>query len=83
MQLAGPVHRHDQDGPDDQRCGAEQREYPADERERQGLHTGVPQAGRFVAMAVRMPWINAIGVGGQPGTATSTGITFATRPQLA
>lgn len=33
--------------------------------------------------APRMPRISAIGVGGQPGTSTSTGITLATRPQLA
>ena len=33
--------------------------------------------------AVRMPCRIAIGGGGQPGTATSTGITFDTRPQLA
>ena len=34
-------------------------------------------------IACRMPCSSAVGVGGQPGTATSTGITLATRPQLA
>jgi hypothetical protein len=34
-------------------------------------------------MAVRIPCSIALGVGGQPGTATSTGITLATRPRLA
>jgi hypothetical protein len=34
-------------------------------------------------IAVKIPCISAVGVGGQPGTATSTGITFDTRPQLA
>jgi DNA-binding transcriptional LysR family regulator len=33
--------------------------------------------------ALRMPRISASGGGGQPGTSTSTGITLATRPQLA
>ena len=36
-----------------------------------------------LAMAVRIPCMIATGVGGHPGTATSTGITFDTRPQLA
>jgi hypothetical protein len=34
-------------------------------------------------IAVRMPCMIAVGVGGQPGTATSTGMTFDTLPQLA
>jgi hypothetical protein len=34
-------------------------------------------------MAVRIPCSRAVGVGGQPGTATSTGMTLATLPQLA
>ena len=34
-------------------------------------------------MAVRMPLKICRGLGGHPGTATSTGITFDTRPQLA
>lgn len=33
--------------------------------------------------AVRMPARICRGLGGQPGTVTSTGMTFATRPQLA
>ena len=45
------------------------------------------QAGRLrydrVLIAVSMPCMIANGVGGHPGTATSTGITFDTRPQLA
>ena len=45
------------------------------------------QAGRLrydrVLIAVNMPCMIANGAGGQPGTATSTGITFDTRPQLA
>ena len=36
-----------------------------------------------LVMAARMPWSSAVGDGGQPGTSTSTGITFATRPRLA
>ena len=48
-------------------------------------HNG--QAGRLrydrVLIAVSIPCMIANGVGGQPGTATSTGITFDTRPQLA
>lgn len=34
-------------------------------------------------IAVSMPVNSACGVGGQPGTATSTGMMLATRPQLA
>jgi hypothetical protein len=34
-------------------------------------------------MAVRMPLKICRGLGGHPGTATSTGITLDTRPQLA
>ena len=34
-------------------------------------------------IAARMPCSSAVGVGGQPGIATSTGITLATRPRLA
>ena len=34
-------------------------------------------------IAVNIPCISATGVGGHPGTATSTGITFDTRPRLA
>ncbi len=34
-------------------------------------------------IAVRMPCRSAVGVGGQPGTSTSTGITFETAPRLA
>ncbi len=34
-------------------------------------------------IAVNIPRMIAYGVGGQPGTATSTGITLDTRPQLA
>ena len=34
-------------------------------------------------IAVRIPCMIASGVGGQPSTATSKGITFDTRPQLA
>jgi len=37
----------------------------------------------FELIAVRIPWMMACGVGGQPGTATSTGITFETRPRHA
>ena len=37
----------------------------------------------FTLIAVKIPCMIASGVGGQPGTATSTGITFDTRPQLA
>jgi hypothetical protein len=33
--------------------------------------------------AARMPARIRVGLGGQPGTATSTGMTFDTRPQLA
>ncbi len=36
-----------------------------------------------VEIAVSIPCMIANGVGGHPGTATSTGITFDTRPQLA
>jgi hypothetical protein len=42
-----------------------------------GPFTGEPE------MAVRMPLKIWRGLGGQPGTATSTGITLDTRPQLA
>jgi hypothetical protein len=35
------------------------------------------------ARAVRMPWRIRVGLGGQPGTAISTGMTFETRPRLA
>ncbi len=41
---------------------------------------GVPDS---FAAAVSIPCRIRIGLGGQPGTATSTGIMFATRPQLA
>src|SRR5277367_2642593 len=34
-------------------------------------------------IAVRMPWRIRVGLGGQPGTATLTGMTFETRPRLA
>jgi hypothetical protein len=36
-----------------------------------------------MAIAVSIPCMIASGVGGHPGTATSTGMTFDTRPQLA
>ena len=36
-----------------------------------------------IEIAVSIPCMIASGVGGQPGTATSTGITFETRPRLA
>lgn len=36
-----------------------------------------------IAMAVSIPRMMASGEGGQPGTATSTGMTLETRPQLA
>jgi hypothetical protein len=39
--------------------------------------------GRSLVIAVRMPLKIRRGLGGHPGTATSTGITFDTRPQLA
>jgi hypothetical protein len=39
--------------------------------------------GRLAEMAVRMPRRISSGGGGQPGMATSTGMTFDTRPQLA
>src|SRR4030095_10446213 len=39
--------------------------------------------GAFAAIAARMPASSAVGVGGQPGTWTSTGITFAIRPRPA
>ena len=39
--------------------------------------------GFLTLIAVSIPCMIASGVGGQPGTATSTGITFDTRPQLA
>jgi len=35
------------------------------------------------AIAVSIPCMSWSGVGGQPGTATSTGMTFDTRPQEA
>ena len=41
------------------------------------------EPGRERLTAPRMPRINSIGGGGQPGISTSTGITLATRPQLA
>src|SRR5512139_8186 len=75
------------DGDDRQRAHAERDERqpgeePADQRERERLHR---QASRRAPaeIAVRMPCMSATGVGGQPGTATSTGMTLATRPQLA
>ena len=37
----------------------------------------------FALIAVSMPCIIAVGVGGQPLTTTSTGITLETLPQLA
>ena len=37
----------------------------------------------FLLIAVSMPCIIAVGVGGQPATTTSTGITLDTLPQLA
>ena len=46
----------------------------------QQVHSVVPGAG---AIAVRTACISCSGVGGQPGTATSTGMTLATRPQEA
>src|SRR6185312_16196666 len=39
--------------------------------------------GRRVDSAVRIPCRIRVGLGGHPGTATSTGITFETRPKLA
>ena len=39
--------------------------------------------GACFVIAASMPCISATGVGGQPGTATSTGTTLDTRPQLA
>src|SRR5690349_25066861 len=39
--------------------------------------------GAAIVMAARMPRSSAVGVGGQPATATSTGITLPTRPRLA
>ena len=35
------------------------------------------------ATAANMPWRIRVGLGGQPGMTTSTGMTFETRPQLA
>src|SRR6202035_4940106 len=43
----------------------------------------VSAAGMRRSTAARMPLSRSIGDGGHPGTATSTGITLATRPQLA
>ena len=37
-------------------------------------------AGALLVIAARMPCSSAVGVGGQPGISTSTGITLATRP---
>ena len=52
--------------------------------------TGAPAGAGKAAVAVtqrrtaaRMPCSSATGVGGQPGTRASTGITFSTAPQLA
>src|SRR5438034_11260611 len=48
---------------------------------------GVPSRGSTgeaaLESAARMPCNSAVGVGGQPGIATSTGMTFATRHRLA
>lgn len=53
-----------------------------------GQTTGQRRHAYFVcaipgAMAARMPCISCSGVGGQPGMATSTGMTLETRPQEA
>ena len=60
-----------------QRSGSRQ---AAPVRRASGSGSGPPRAGE---MAVRMAARIRVGLGGQPGTATSTGITFATRPALA
>ena len=50
---------------------------------RGGHYRSTIAIGREIDIAVRMPARIAVGLGGQPGTATSTGITFDTRPRLA
>jgi 3-hydroxybutyrate dehydrogenase len=40
-------------------------------------------SGAAAVIAARIPCRSAVGVGGQPGISTSTGITLATRPRLA
>src|SRR5690242_20851439 len=49
------------------------------------LHDALPilrlRIGSRCSIAVRMPRMMSTGVGGHPGTAMSTGMTLATRPQ--
>jgi len=47
------------------------------------LDSGSAFGGVCAVIAASMPCSSAVGVGGQPGIATSTGITLATRPRLA
>ncbi len=42
-----------------------------------------PVSGAALRIAARMPCSSAVGVGGQPGISTSTGMTLATRPREA
>jgi hypothetical protein len=60
--------------------------FHAKELRQCATHGGSPRAAGaedVLEMAVRMPARIRVGLGGQPGKATSTGMTFETRPQLA
>ena len=61
------------------------REFLAIWPREQNSVAGAPYAGgqKSAREAARMPCRMRVGLGGQPGTATSTGMTFETRPQLA